>query len=122
MPIYARIKAVKDVLTEQGSTANEEMLLECADQTGAFMEGEFMYIISDLPDFDLQAIQEANPTDPHKSNLDWFIKLNNQLTELMFWLKTNPTPDNKVKVDLFMKETIPAVIKRRFQNHPQQTK
>ena len=122
MPIHARIKAVKDVITEQGSTVNEELLLECADQAGGDLEGSFLYLISDLPDFQLQDIQDLNPTDSNKSNLDWFIKLNNELTELNFWLKTNPTPDNKAKKDSFMKDKIPDVIKRRFENHAFQTK
>lgn len=122
MPIHARIKAVKDSITEQGSTVNEQILLECADQAGADLETSFIYLLSDLPEFDLQAIETANPTDPHKSNLTWFTKLNNQLTELYFWMKTNPTPDNKVRVDSFINDKIPEVIKMRFQNHPMQTK
>ena len=122
MPIYARIKAVKDVLTEQGSITNEQMLMECADQAGAEMENQFIFLIDDLPNFDLQSIEALNPTDPNKSNLDWFVKLNNQLTELMFWQKSNPTPDNKAKVDKFTDDKIPGVIESRFRNFPFQHK
>jgi len=121
MPIHARIKAVKDSLTEQGSTVNEEILLESADQVGGDMETNFLYLISDLPNFDLQEIESANPMDPNKSNLDWFVKLNNQYTELVFWMKTNPTPDNKAKIDSFVKEKIPAVIESRFKSHKMRT-
>jgi hypothetical protein len=122
MPIHARIKAVKDSLTEQGQTVNEELLLECADQVGGELESEFLYMISDLPNFDLQTIQDANPTDANKSNLDWFIKLNNELTELSFWMKTNPTTENKARVDTFKSTRIKRVIEQRFENHRARTR
>ena len=115
MTIHARIKAVRDSITEQGSTANEEIILECAEEIGNNMEGAFLYYISDTPPFDLETIENDNPTDPNRRNLDWFISLNNEATELEFWKKTNSTPERITAVNRFWDDKIPSIIKLRFQ-------
>lgn len=120
--IYARIKSVREAIQQKGVTVNEELILECGKQSASELGSYFLYMIGDTEPFDLEAIETANPALSNRSDLSWFVQLNNELAELMFWAKTNPTQENRARLEAFKEVKLPEIRKRRFESPPAQTR
>lgn len=120
--IYARIASVRRGIQQQGVIVNEELIIECGKQAAGELEGYFLYMIADLAPFDLEAIETTNPSVPNRQDLSWFVQLNNELTELIFWAKSNPTQENRARLEAFRTVKLPEIRLRRFESPPGQTK
>lgn len=120
--IYARIKSVREAIQQKGVTVNEELILECGKQSASELGSYFLYMINDNEPFDLEAIETTNPALSNLSDLSWFVQLNNELTELTFWAKTNPTQENRARLEAFKEVKLPEIRKRRFESPPAQTR
>lgn len=120
--IYARIASVRRGILQQGVTVNEELIIECGKVAAGELESYFLFMIADTAPFNLQQIETDNPTVANKNDLSWFVQLNNELTELIFWGKTNPTQENRARLEAFREKKLPEIRLRRFESPPAQTK